>query len=102
MSKNNKVVFKFSINKEEVKVRKLNNLKPTKFFKDKSKYNRKEFKLNKKSLDSFSFIYIYIDIYYIYHQYLGFLRDLRFQVYNKLSNLGILISKYEVSTYRYF
>ena len=94
MSKNNKVVFKFSINKEEVKVRKLNNLKPTKFFKDKSKYNRKEFKLNKKSLDSFSF--------YIYHQYLGFLRDLRFQVYNKLSNLGILISKYEVSTYKYF
>jgi hypothetical protein len=61
VSKNNKVVFKFSINKEEVKVRKLNNLKPTKFFKDKSKYNRKEFKLNKKSLDSFSFyIYIYI------------------------------------------
>lgn len=98
MSKNNKVVFKFSINKEEVKVRKLNNLKPTKFFKDKSKYNRKEFKLNKKSLDSFS-LYIYI---YIYHQYLGFLRDLKFQVYNKLSNLGILISKYEVSTYRYF
>ena len=63
MSKNNKVIFKFSINKEEVKVRKLNNLKPTKFFKDKSKYNRKEFKLNKKSLGSFSFIYIYI--YYI-------------------------------------
>lgn len=64
MSKNNKVVFKFSINKEEVKVRKLNNLKPTKFFKDKSKYNRKEFKLNKKSLDSFS-LYIYIYIYTI-------------------------------------
>lgn len=65
MSKNNKVVFKFSINKEEIKIRKLNNLKPTKFFKDKSKYNRKEFKLNKKSLDSFSFIYIYIYIYTI-------------------------------------
>ena len=65
MSKNNKVVFKFSINKEEVKVRKLNNLKPTKFFKDKSKYNRKEFKLNKKSLDSFS-LYIYIYIYILY------------------------------------
>ena len=65
MSKNNKVVFKFSINKEEIKIRKLNNLKPTKFFKDKTKYNRKEFKLNKKSLDSFSF-YIYIYIYIIY------------------------------------
>lgn len=55
MSKNNKIIFNLVIKREEVKVRKLNNLKPTKYFKDKTKYNRKEFKLNKKSLDSFSF-----------------------------------------------
>ena len=73
MAKNNKIILDILIKEKEIKIRKLNNLKPTKFFKDKTKYNRKEFKLNKKSLDSFSFIYIYI-----YHQYLGFLRDLRF------------------------
>ena len=59
MAKNNKIILDILIKEKEIKIRKLNNLKPTKFFKDKSKYNRKEFKLNKKSLDSFS-LYIYI------------------------------------------
>lgn len=55
MAKNNKIILDILIKEKEIKIRKLNNLKPTKFFKDKTKYNRKEFKLNKKSLDSFSF-----------------------------------------------
>lgn len=55
MAKNNKIILNILIKEKEIKIRKFNNLKPTKFFKDKTKYSRKEFKLNKKSLDSFSF-----------------------------------------------
>jgi len=71
MAKNNKIILDILIKEKEIKIRKLNNLKPTKFFKDKTKYNRKEFKLNKKSLDSFSF-YILNN-----HRYLTYLRVIK-------------------------